>query len=83
MVDPSDSNRLLSLAAHTIERRDAEILLAWCWRKTRAQLLASAGEPCSGRGRRATSNMPAVNALPACPWPIFWDAGNSGRWSSP
>ncbi len=45
MVDPPDSNRLLSLAAHTIERRDAELLLAWCWRKTRAQLLASAGEP--------------------------------------
>jgi len=44
MADPSDSNQLLSLAAHTIARRDAELLLAWCWRKSRAQLLASAGE---------------------------------------
>jgi len=45
MVDPSDSIRLLSLATRTIERRDAEVLLAWCWRRTRTQLLASAGEP--------------------------------------
>jgi release factor glutamine methyltransferase len=44
MADPSDSNQLLSLAAHTIARRDAELLLAWCWRRSRAQLLASAGE---------------------------------------
>src|SRR6186713_2806660 len=44
MADPSDSIRLLSLAADSIDRRDAELLLAWCWRKTRSQLLASAGE---------------------------------------
>jgi release factor glutamine methyltransferase len=44
MIDPSDSTRLLSLAAHAIDRRDAELLLAWCWRKTRSQLLAGAGE---------------------------------------
>jgi len=44
MADPSDSNQLLSLAAHSIARRDAELLLAWCWRRSRAQLLASAGE---------------------------------------
>ena len=45
MVDPSDSNQLLSLAAHTIERRDAVLLLASCWRKTRAQLLTTASDP--------------------------------------
>ena len=44
MADSSDSNQLLSLAAHTIARRDAELLLAWCWRRSRAQLFASAGE---------------------------------------
>jgi release factor glutamine methyltransferase len=44
MFDLSDSDRLLSIAAHTIERRDAEILLAWCWRKTRSQLLAAASD---------------------------------------
>jgi release factor glutamine methyltransferase len=44
MVNPSDSIRLLSLAAHSIDRRDAELLLAWCWRKTRSQLLASVDE---------------------------------------
>ena len=45
MIDPSDSHRLLSLATHTIERRDAELLLGWCWRKTRSQLLMTASEP--------------------------------------
>jgi release factor glutamine methyltransferase len=45
MFDLSDSGRLLANAAHTIERRDAEILLAWCWRKTRSQLLAEAAGP--------------------------------------
>jgi release factor glutamine methyltransferase len=45
MFHLSDSGRLLANAAHNIERRDAEILLAWCWRKTRSQLLASAGDP--------------------------------------
>jgi release factor glutamine methyltransferase len=45
MFDLSDSGRLLASAARTIERRDAEILLAWCWRKTRSQLLAMASDP--------------------------------------
>ena len=45
MFDLSDSDRLLANAARTIERRDAEILLAGCWRKTRSQLLASVGDP--------------------------------------
>ncbi|HEV7608169.1 MAG TPA: peptide chain release factor N(5)-glutamine methyltransferase [Steroidobacteraceae bacterium] len=44
MPDPSESSRLLANAAHTIERRDAEILLARCWNKTRAQLLVHMGE---------------------------------------
>jgi release factor glutamine methyltransferase len=44
MVDPSDSHRLLALAAHTIERRDAELLLASCWGRTRSQLLTAASE---------------------------------------
>jgi release factor glutamine methyltransferase len=39
MFDLSDSRRLLANAALTIERRDAEILLAWCWTKSRSQLL--------------------------------------------
>jgi release factor glutamine methyltransferase len=41
MIDPSDSNRLLAMAARALERRDAEILLAWCWHKTRSQLLVA------------------------------------------
>jgi len=45
MFDLSDSGRLLANAARTIERRDAEILLAWCWSKTRSQLLAMASDP--------------------------------------
>ena len=44
MPDTSDSERLLANAASTIDRRDAEILLAACWRKSRSQLLAT-GEP--------------------------------------
>jgi release factor glutamine methyltransferase len=45
MFESSDSAGLLTLAARTIERRDAEILLAWCWQKSRPQLLMSATEP--------------------------------------
>jgi release factor glutamine methyltransferase len=45
MLEPSDSHRLLSLAARTIERRDAELLLARCWNKTRSQLLIAASDP--------------------------------------
>ena len=44
MPDLSDSERLLANAARTIDRRDAEILLAACWRKSRSQLLAAIGE---------------------------------------
>ena len=44
MLDLADSTRLLANAARSIERRDAEILLAWCWRLTRSQLLAAMGE---------------------------------------
>src|SRR4051812_40016376 len=40
MQDLADSARLLGDAARTIDRRDAEILLAHCWRKSRSQLLA-------------------------------------------
>ncbi|HEU4780335.1 MAG TPA: peptide chain release factor N(5)-glutamine methyltransferase [Steroidobacteraceae bacterium] len=45
MPDLSDSERLLASAARTIDRRDAEILLAHCWGMTRSLLLASSGEP--------------------------------------
>jgi len=45
MFEPSDSGLLLARAARSIARRDAEILLAWCWRKTRSQLLAAASDP--------------------------------------
>jgi release factor glutamine methyltransferase len=44
MIDLSDSDRLLANAARTIDRRDAEILLAAFWRRSRSQLLAAAGE---------------------------------------
>jgi release factor glutamine methyltransferase len=44
MLDSSDSSRLLVTAASIIQRLEAEILLAAFWNKTRAQLLASAGE---------------------------------------
>jgi release factor glutamine methyltransferase len=44
MLELTDSGRLLADAAHSIDRRDAELLLAWCWRKTRSQLLAAMGE---------------------------------------
>ena len=42
--DLSDSERLLANATRTIHRRDAEILLAASWRKSRSQLLATIGE---------------------------------------
>jgi release factor glutamine methyltransferase len=45
MHPPADSTRLLAHAAQRIERRDAELLLAWAWGLTRSQLLARAGEP--------------------------------------
>jgi len=44
MLDLSDSDRLLANAALTIDRRDAELLLAGCWRRSRSQLLANLGE---------------------------------------
>ena len=44
MPDHSDSERLLANAARTIDRRDAEILLAACWRRSRSQLLANISE---------------------------------------
>jgi len=44
MVDLTDSGRLLANAANHIERRDAEILLAWAWGRTRSQLLVSMEE---------------------------------------
>lgn len=44
MFDLSDSGQLLANAALTIERRDAEILLGWCWNKTRSQLLLAERE---------------------------------------
>ena len=40
-----DSAELLNRAARAIERRDAEILLAAAWQRSRAQLLAYAPEP--------------------------------------
>jgi release factor glutamine methyltransferase len=43
MPEPTDSERLLANAARTIDRRDAEILLAACWRRSRSQLLADVG----------------------------------------
>jgi release factor glutamine methyltransferase len=43
-LSPSNSERLLANAAGTIDRRDAEILLAACWRRSRSQLLANIGE---------------------------------------
>jgi release factor glutamine methyltransferase len=45
MLDLSDSGRLLADAMRIIDRRDAEILLAWCWRKTRSQWLVSVSDP--------------------------------------
>jgi len=45
MIELSDSDRLLSIAARALSRRDAELLLAGCWQKTRSQLLVSGGEP--------------------------------------
>jgi release factor glutamine methyltransferase len=44
MLDLSDSRRLLANAALTIDRRDAELLLAGCWSKTRSQLMLAEGE---------------------------------------
>jgi release factor glutamine methyltransferase len=43
MPELNDSE-LLANAARTIDRRDAEILLAACWRRSRSQLLAAIGE---------------------------------------
>jgi release factor glutamine methyltransferase len=40
-----DSEQLLVLAARDITRRDAEILLAAAWQRSRAMLLARPGEP--------------------------------------
>jgi release factor glutamine methyltransferase len=44
MHEQTEIERLLANAALTIDRRDAEILLASCWRKSRSQLLVSTGE---------------------------------------
>lgn len=44
MPELADSERLLTTAARAIDRRDAEILLAACWGKSRSQLLVAAGD---------------------------------------
>jgi len=44
MPELADSERLLTTAARAIERRDAEILLAGCWGKSRSQLIAAMGD---------------------------------------
>jgi release factor glutamine methyltransferase len=44
MPELADSERLLT-NAHAIDRRDAEILLAACWGKSRSQLLVAMDDP--------------------------------------
>ena len=48
MPDHPDSERTLANATSTIDRRDAEILLAAAWGRSRSQLLTAAGEPVPG-----------------------------------
>jgi release factor glutamine methyltransferase len=48
MPELADSERLLTTAARTIDRRDAEILLAACWGRSRSLLLASSGDAVPG-----------------------------------
>jgi release factor glutamine methyltransferase len=45
MIPPPSTATLLDAAARRIDRRDAEILLAHAWQRTRTRLLVEPGEP--------------------------------------
>jgi release factor glutamine methyltransferase len=66
MPDLTDSERLLANAALTIDRRDAEILLAALWRRSRSQLLVSIGEsvPAEVAARFEDARRQRANGVP-------------------
>jgi hypothetical protein len=76
-----NSEQLLNRATLSIQRRDAEILLAAAWQRPRSQILAFAPEPVPPTSRR-DSPTPANGARAANRWPICWGGANSGRWTS-
>src|SRR5688572_29260540 len=80
MTDSTDSARLLAHAARTIERRDAEILLAHAWALTRAQLLARAGEPVP---EDVAARFTASCARRAAGFPVAYLLGRREFWSLP
>ena len=80
MTDTPDSERLLAQAMQTIERRDAEILLAHAWSLTRAQLLARAGEPAPVE---VVERFTASCAQRAAGVPVAYLLGRREFWSLP
>ena len=80
MTDSTDSDRLLAHAARTIERRDAEILLAHAWALTRAQLLARAREPVPAD---VAARFTASCARRAAGFPVAYLLGRREFWSLP
>src|SRR5262245_6631534 len=78
MSDPADRERLLATAARTIERRDAEILLAAILGSSRAQLLAGGGSPVAA-GQIARFD--ALCARRAAGEPVAYLLGRREFWS--
>jgi len=73
-----NSGQLLSQAERDISRRDAEILLAAAWRRSRASLLADAGEPVPAD---VAQRFAAARARRAAGEPVAYLLGHREFWS--
>jgi release factor glutamine methyltransferase len=73
-----DSEQLLDLAAREIARRDAEILLAAAWDRSRTALLAQSGEPVPGD---VAARFAAACARRAAGEPVAYLLGRREFWS--
>jgi release factor glutamine methyltransferase len=74
----TDTERLLASAAQTIDRRDAELLLAAATARTRTQLIAFAREPVSAD---AVARFEALRARRAAGEPVAYLLGRREFWS--
>jgi release factor glutamine methyltransferase len=78
MASATDSEGLMSRAAHGIERRDAEILLAAAWNLSRGALLARSGEPVPDD---VAARFSAWSARRAAGEPVAYLLGRREFWS--
>ncbi len=78
MPDVADSESLLAAAVRTVERRDAELLLAAAASLSRTQLMARAGEPLPPE---AVARFEALRARRAAGEPVAYLLGRREFWS--